>query len=44
MNGVAIPYYGNPLGDDDGQNKNIKGQFSKLANIFKMKGLNKEKQ
>jgi len=44
MNGVAIPYYGNPLSDDDGPNEKIKGQFAKLTNIFKMKGLTKEKQ
>ena len=45
MNGVAIPYYGNPLSDDDGSNDNkLKGGFAKLANVFKMKGLTKEKQ
>ena len=46
MNGVAIPYYGNPLNDDDGpnDNKRLKGGFAKLANVFKMKGLTKEKQ
>ena len=45
MNGVAIPYYGNPLSDDDGPNDNkLKEGFAKLANVFKMKGLTKEKQ